>query len=293
VLTLTFLGVGSAFAKRNFQSNALIEAWSRGPGKQSAPDDTLLIDFGATGPMALHALKSTTGFGYLDAAGAINYPAIRRVFVTHLHGDHVGGLEEMAGMNAYFFAGDGRTRHRPELISAPILLGNLWERCLRGGLEAGHGRGAALGDYFRERPVLATDRSAASTFTLLERYHLSPFRTDHIRLAEKYDWPSCGLWLRDERTCRAVFYSGDTRFDPQAYGAMWEEASIIFHEAQLVEEEEPVHTLLTQLRTLPGAIRRKMILYHFGDEWDDPSFSFVSSEFAGFSRAHTRYVLFD
>ena len=27
MLTFTFLGVGSAFAKRNYQSNVLVEAW--------------------------------------------------------------------------------------------------------------------------------------------------------------------------------------------------------------------------------------------------------------------------
>ena len=31
MLTMTFLGVGSAFAKRNFQSNVLVEAWETGP----------------------------------------------------------------------------------------------------------------------------------------------------------------------------------------------------------------------------------------------------------------------
>ena len=34
MLTLTFLGVGSAFSKRNDHSNALIEAWQRGPDHQ-------------------------------------------------------------------------------------------------------------------------------------------------------------------------------------------------------------------------------------------------------------------
>lgn len=31
MLTPTLLGVGSTFAKRNLQSNALIEAWAIGP----------------------------------------------------------------------------------------------------------------------------------------------------------------------------------------------------------------------------------------------------------------------
>jgi hypothetical protein len=45
MLTLTFLGVGSAFAKRNYNSNCLFEYWEK-PGTRSrqTPDDTLLID---------------------------------------------------------------------------------------------------------------------------------------------------------------------------------------------------------------------------------------------------------
>jgi hypothetical protein len=61
VLTLTYLGVGSTLAKRKFQSNALIEAWSAGPDKLSQPDDTLQIGFCATGLLALHRLKDEPG----------------------------------------------------------------------------------------------------------------------------------------------------------------------------------------------------------------------------------------
>ena len=46
VLTLTFLGVGAAFAKRNFQSNALIEAWSTNPDEQDALLLPIIIEVG-------------------------------------------------------------------------------------------------------------------------------------------------------------------------------------------------------------------------------------------------------
>ena len=126
MLTLTFLGVGSAFAKRNFQSNALIEAWSNGPSTQPEPDDTLLIDFGSTRPLALHSLKSKPEFAYLDRGGRNYYPAIRRVFITHLHGDHIGGLEELAVMNRYYFTDRATGRgFRPQIVSAREVIENL------------------------------------------------------------------------------------------------------------------------------------------------------------------------
>ncbi|MEZ6082862.1 MAG: hypothetical protein R3E58_02630 [Phycisphaerae bacterium] len=71
MLTITFLGVGGAFAKRNYQSNALIEAWTQSPNAQVEPDDNLLIDFGSTGPLALHDLKDVDGFEYLNDDGHV------------------------------------------------------------------------------------------------------------------------------------------------------------------------------------------------------------------------------
>ena len=69
MLTLTFLGVGSAFAKRNLNSNCLFEFWEKpwqGDIPAHPPDDTLLVDFGVTGPMALYQLKDKPGFEYLE-----------------------------------------------------------------------------------------------------------------------------------------------------------------------------------------------------------------------------------
>jgi len=293
VLTLTFLGVGSAFAKRNFQSNALIEAWSISPDHQEAADDTLLIDFGTTGPLALHQLMVKPGFSYLDHNGVAHYPAIRCIFITHLHSDHIGGLEELVGMNVHCFADrEAGGDFKPQLIGAPDVLANLWEHSLKGGLGALAGRPASLTDYFNVLAIHPPGRGEPDRFTMLDRYAFTLFPTDHIRLKRKYDWPSFGLLVTDHHSGDTVCYSGDARFDPQMMGEMMAAAKLNFHEVQLEDQTEPVHAMLSQLRTLPADVRKKTILYHYDDTWDCDAYNFVADEFAGFAQPQQRYTLF-
>jgi ribonuclease BN (tRNA processing enzyme) len=292
MLTLTFLGVGSAFAKRNFQSNLLFEGWRNGPGDQEVPDDTLLVDFGSTGPLALYHLMQRPGFGYLARDGQINYSAIRRIFVTHTHADHVGGFEELAIMNAYVFSQEGGGPHRPQMISSGETLTTLWEHSLKGGLGTMSGRRTRLEDYF-DTVSLVPGEAGRDAFSMLDHYRFRAFPTDHIQVERKYDWPSCGLFMEDARTRQSVFFSGDTRFDYAAYAGMMEQAHICFHDTQLAEQESPVHTLLSELRTLPEAIRRKTWLYHYGDDWDSGRYGDVPDLFAGWAEPGRRYVILD
>ncbi len=287
MLTLTFLGVGSAFAKRNLQSSALIEAWASGPDKQDRPDDALLIDFGATGPLALHRLKDMPEFSYLGSGGNICYSALRGVIITHLHADHIGGLEEWASIIR--FARCAETR-RPELFGSAELIRSLWEHSLRGGLGSLNGRQASLEDYFAPKPLDVNDKERP--LTMMERFELGLFPTDHIRVERQFDWPSFGVSMRDASTGSLAIYSGDTRFDRAGFGGRMDRACIIFHDVQLEDSLEPIHASLKDLRTLPEAVRKRTYLYHYSDEWDDPSFNFVSREFAGFAQPNQRYVLF-
>ena len=278
-LSLYFIGTGSAFAKTLNQNNLIIVKGS----------DHLLIDCGTKCSQALH----NVGLPLVN---------IKNYLITHSHADHIGGLEELAGMNMHCY-GSPRTGQafKPTIISSPAVLAGLWEHSLKGGLGAILGRDAQLEDYFdilavhpRVGPVsnrCPSDRP--DRFNMLGRYEFTIFPTDHVQVRCRYDWPTLGLLMTDRKTGQTAFFSGDTRFDPEGLGEMMAAAKINFHEVQLGEHPAPIHALLSEMRTLPEAVRKKTILYHYSDAWDTGAYDFVADEFAGFAQPQHRYTLFD
>ncbi len=193
----------------------------------------------------------------------------------------------------YFVFKDRKTGKpfKAELISTINILVNLWDHSLKGGLSAMVGKFSLLQDYFF---ILALKPGEADrdSFVLAKRYRCRAFQTDHIQIERKYDWPSYGLCIEDTRTGESVFFSGDTRFDYPAYSRMMEQARICFHEVQLFDQPDPVHAPISELRTMPEAVRKKTWLYHYGDDWDSGPFADVDDTFAGFAVPARRYVLF-
>ncbi|RHW31457.1 ribonuclease Z [Lysinibacillus yapensis] len=114
------LGVGGAFTKRHYHNNYIIQL-----------DETfLLIDAGTT----LRYSLPEAGFDYL---------AIDAVFISHLHFDHVGGLEEMLMQRFWHFENGQHSPQKTKVIVHEKLYSSL-KNYLNSGLM---NQGRTVDDY--------------------------------------------------------------------------------------------------------------------------------------------------
>lgn len=222
-LNLQMIGTGGAFAKKYFNNNGLL----------STEDFTLLIDCGITAPLALHHLGKS-----LEKIDAI--------LITHIHGDHVGGLEELAFRMKFIH------EKKPVLYVAESLAKPLWEYTLKGGLtQEGI---ACLEDAFDVRLLQEGDPAQLSPKLTVEL-----IRTPHIPGKASYS-----LYINNE-----IFYSADMIFQPELLAKLVYERNCrkILHEVQLTGPGQ-VHTTLQELLSLPSDIQSKISLMHYGDEME-------------------------
>jgi len=224
-LKLQMLGTGSAFAKQYYNNNALL--YDNG--------FTLMVDCGITAPMALHQLGAT--FNDIDA-----------VLITHIHGDHVGGLEELAFITKLQY------KRKLPLYIGEALVQPLWENTLRGGMYQ-EGQISSLNDIFDVRPLkpgVKTDISSGLSVELIQ--------TRHIPGKSSYS-----LYLNER-----IFYSADMVFDPALLRTLVQDrgCEVILHECQLQGPGE-VHTTLEELLSLPENIQERTYLMHYGDNAKD------------------------
>ena len=263
-LWIWFLGCGSAFSKRHYQTNILIVKG----------DDHLLVDCGTTCSRAL----ADAGLSLLD---------IENVLITHSHADHIGGLEELLLMNRYV------ARKKPRIFIPKTYQTQLWGQSLRGGAEMNErrdGHGLSFDDYVevtRPRRIKGATREM-SRFSA-GGIEIRTFRTRHYpQQAERWAdaMYSIGL-IVDER----VFISGDTQFDPDLFAQVAPIGSVAayFHDAQLFTGG--IHASLTELSTIDPAIKARMHLMHYGDNWSDFEATVSEQGFAGFTQQARIYQL--
>lgn len=222
------VGVGDAFTAKYFNACLLLEA-----------DGTrVLID----APPAL-----ARALGDLGERGGerVGLDDIDHVVITHLHGDHVGGLEQLLFWRRFV------TGRKAALYAIPEVLAGLWDTRLKGGMEVlmnerFEAQLLTLDDYADVRPL-----SPGGTA-------IGPLLVDHRPTLHHI--PTSALRVRGRGA--AFAYSADTAFDPSLIEWL-SHADLFFHETNV-----GIHTPLASLAALPEVTRRKMRLIHYPDFHD-------------------------
>ncbi len=223
------LGIGDGFSQRWYSTCALI-------GYQG---QWLLID-------CPHPIRKMMAEASERAGVSVDLPDLTGVVVTHLHGDHVSGLESLG-----FFYKFGLGRKAPVWM-ADAVKDELWSGCLSAGMRrlrdaAGQAHAMALEDYFDVGVLPVVGEARVGPFTIRSR-----FTKHHI--------PTTAL--RIEAGGQSIGWSADTCFDPDLLEWLFE-ADLVVHETNL-----GTHTPYADLANLSAERRARMRLVHVPDAFE-------------------------
>lgn len=228
-MRIIFLGSGSAHTTGadNFQSNMILLGQS---GRR------LLIDCGSDVRWSL-------------ARQGLSHRDVSDVYISHLHADHVGGLEHI-GFQTKF---DPLCK-RPRLFIESSLVEPLWNGVLKGGMGVIDGAEASLETFFEVCHV------AAGRPFQWEEAGLEPVRTLHVS-AQEQSMYSYGLFI--ETGHHRTFLTSDTKYAPDRLAPYYERADLIFHDCETAAARTEVHARYNELVQLPKVVRAKTWLYHY------------------------------
>jgi ribonuclease BN (tRNA processing enzyme) len=228
-LDLLPLGVGDAFSAVHYSSSYAL----RGDGRW------LVVD-------CPHPIRKMMREASARSGVALDVGDVDAVALTHLHADHVSGVEDL-GFFSHFALG-----RRACIAAHRDVASRLWD----GHLAAGMDRLATPDGAFAEKTF-------ADYFELVlldERrpVRIGPFEIECRRTRHHVATTA----LRVRAGGRSVAFSADTAYDPELI-AWLGEADLVVHEAGF-----GIHTPLERLAELPEGTRSRMRLSHFPDALD-------------------------
>lgn len=243
-MKVTTIGVGGAWAPAGTWNTLAVVH------NESLYGKNLLIDCGGD---VRHALSSAS----------ISSDSIGAIWITHLHGDHIDGLEYFA-FERYCLG-----KQKPTLFIHEKMLAPLWKA-----LEPKIGQfqdfqKMQLSDYFDIAPVYDFSTN------MWQDFMLRPVTLPHINAInpEKLG-NSVGVTVTNMKNADSVFFTGDTRSIPKLLGAeevdvldkdeiveAYVYSDLIFQDCA-VSKESIVHASIDSLSKYPKDIKKKMVLTH-------------------------------
>jgi len=213
--SIKILGTGDFFsAPELYNSSAIVTS----QGKR------LLIDCGFRARDALENLDMTPND--IDA-----------IFITHVHGDHVQGLERFGYEMRFIY------RRKQKLIFHKSIYHQLWDETLKGSMKSvGEGK-ASLEDYF---DVIALENMSFELYGLHFDLNWMRHTPDH---------PTCSLLINSD-----VFWSSDTNTMPELLANL--QFRVGFHDCNIGPPNR-VHAHIDEIvRDYPQEIRERLWAIH-------------------------------
>ncbi len=251
-MKIVFIGSGAAFTSNNYHSNILIQLNNK----------NLLLDCGSDARFALR----DSGYCFRD---------IDSIYISHIHADHVGGLEWI-GFTRKF---DPAASKLPNIISHRNILDNLWEHSLSAGMQTLDDEEAKLESYFNPVPLTYPG------YFVWEEVKFELVKTLHVKNHEKV-LDSYGLFFVFNN--KKVFITTDTRLLFDEFLPYYTQSDIIFHDCETQYPLSTVHAHYDELVTLPAEIKKKMWLYHYNSSVLPDA---VSQGFCGFVAKGQEFVV--
>jgi ribonuclease BN (tRNA processing enzyme) len=246
-MSIRFIGVGSQASDRDqYHSNMVFTSPA---GKR------MLIDCGGDARFAL-------------AECGIQPQDLDAVYVSHLHSDHVGGMEWLA-LSTYF----AKESRRLALFAEKELLSRLWNNSLRGGLECIRLKRMQLADYFDCQPLTVSTPFywEGIRFEMVEMLHIA---------GEQCNLYSYGLLIQyPSAVGTSLFVSTDAVFQPELLNNISPKADLIFHDCETSPYRTGVHAHYEELCSLSATIKDKIWLYHYQA---NPAYQPQADGFQGF-----------
>jgi ribonuclease BN (tRNA processing enzyme) len=252
-ITLRFFGSGGAFTRRYGTTCSALHLDN---------DETWLVDCGRQAPDQIH----DAGWSWHGICGQI---------VTHVHGDHVYGIEDFAFSRYFYTRGEVKSVReggpRPRLVCHQAVREELWSTLassLRYVPAPADPTSGTLDTYFEVIEATASEPARDNPWAHSETFESGALQLTARETVHVPCKPSTSLEIGVGED-RVAWWSGDSIVDTAFLTKIEPRTTIFFHDCTFVSYPGQVHGEFALLEKLPEAVRKKMVLMHHEDDLED------------------------